>query len=312
MTSTKPPIPTKLLVLDLQSDNPRKRLEAGLAVGQQAQLSSALQVSLVDGGVIPPLVRQLKEYHGQERAQAATSLARLVKGNAAGQSEVVMAGAVAPLRRQLMASTALQRTAAATCISRLVENNPENQRAFAVEGTARPLISLLIAETTEERTQAAVALGQMAKGHPDNQSRLTESGAVEHLAALLRAEEGLERDCASFSLANILDISYDQVIADISRAREVDVAIQIWNNLLAGRKRLANIAPPKKNPKFSFRSSGIPRGLSPVSSMPPPGRLEAKPDMGESREKGMKGRGDDEHGAAGRLLALRRTSSEDD
>lgn len=73
--------------------------------------------------------------------------------------------------------------------------------------------------------------------------------------ALLRAEEGLERDCASFSLANILDISYDQVIADISRAREVDVAIQIWNNLLAGRKRLANIAPPKKNPKFSFRSN---------------------------------------------------------
>ncbi|CAE7367322.1 unnamed protein product, partial [Symbiodinium pilosum] len=62
-------------------------------------------------------------------------------------------------------------------------------------------------------------------------------------------------DCASFSLANILDISYDQVISDIHRAREVDACIQIWNNLLAGRKRIASMSPPKKNPKFAFRSA---------------------------------------------------------
>ncbi|CAE7226627.1 unnamed protein product [Symbiodinium natans] len=48
---------------------------------------------------------------------------------------------------------------------------------------------------------------------------------------------------------------YDQVISDINRAREVDVAIQIWNHLLAGRRRIANIAPSRKNPKFSFRSA---------------------------------------------------------
>eukprot|EP00435_Cladocopium_sp_Y103_P026548 s505_g6.t1 len=190
--SSAPPIPVKLLTLDLQSDNPRKRMEAGLAVAKQAALGSRNQVTLIDGGVVEPLVRQLKdgdgsfgwrEGHGDERVEAATALARLAKDNPTGQfaawqqrrKEIVVAGAVMPLRKQLMAQTALQRVSAATCISRLSEGNPETQRAFAVEGTARPLLALLDAATMEERVHAAVALGHLATENPENQARAGEA-----------------------------------------------------------------------------------------------------------------------------------------
>ncbi|CAJ1399803.1 unnamed protein product [Effrenium voratum] len=232
-------------------------MEAGLAVACQANLGSGFQVNLVDGGVVVPLVRQLKEGHAEERVEACTALARLAKKNPTGQMEIVQAGAVTPLKRQLMSATVLQRAIAATCISRVVEGNPEAQRAFALDGTHRALMGMLIGATMEERLQGAVALGHMACENPENQGRLVEEGAIEHLAQLLKAEEGLERDCTSFALANILNISYDQVVADITEAGEVDVALQIWQHRLSGQKRELAVPGPKKNPKYFFRSKQV-------------------------------------------------------
>eukprot|EP00913_Durusdinium_trenchii_P010046 g9427.t1 len=260
------------------------------AAGFAAAIGLRHQVNLVDAGLVEPLVRQLKEGTGDERVAVATALSRLARRNPTGQLEIVVAGAVTPLRKQLLAATAIQRVAAAVCISRslgqvqssLVEGNPETQRAFSVEGAGRLLVGMLNAQTYEERIHAAVALGHLATENDETQARLVEGGAVEKLAELLKAEDGLERDaagrsatrlasgevrwfrawrfpgaredCASFALANTLQLSYDQIVKDVAEAQEVDVAIQIWNNNLNGRKRQTMIQP-KKNPKFFFRTA---------------------------------------------------------
>eukprot|EP00434_Breviolum_minutum_P022031 symbB.v1.2.019448.t1/scaffold1552.1/size220100/6 len=148
--------------------------------------------------------------------------------------EIVVAGAVTPLRKQLMGATASWQSDA-------------------------------------ERVHGAVALGHLACENEENQGRFIEGGVVEKLAELLKSEDGLERDCATFSLANILNISYEQVVSDVAEAREVDAVLQIWkldgqckhgrgilsqrNSTLTGRRRPAIVAP-KKNPKFFFRSAG--------------------------------------------------------
>ena len=80
-----PPIPAHLLALDLQARSSRKRTEAGLAVATDAT-SLRYQVTLVEAGVVEPLVRQLKE-QGDERVEAAIALARLAKRNPVGQME---------------------------------------------------------------------------------------------------------------------------------------------------------------------------------------------------------------------------------
>ena len=222
---------TSALITLLRTGSNKAQMQAAFAL---AALSEGLSdkgeglshvAPFLKGGVIPPLVRLLRQgiddakmhsascianicaaassaqddvaragaipqlvamlTSGKTQSSAANALARLSAGNTANKEAIASEGAVAPLLQLLNGANVAAQCHAATAIAELSEENAEVQQSVAKAGGIFPLLSLLSGRSSWAQASAARALARLSFGNRDNQEAIARMNGVQPLVAMI-------------------------------------------------------------------------------------------------------------------------------